>query len=39
MREETRGVAISEFVGLKAKMCSLLVDDKWNTVETISYNE
>ena len=27
MKNETRGVAIEEFVGLKAKMYSFLVDD------------
>ena len=27
MKDETRDVAIEEFVELKAKMCSLLIDD------------
>ena len=27
MKDETAGIAIEEFVGLKPKMCSHLVDD------------
>ena len=49
MKDETAGVAIEEFVGLKPKMYSYLVDDNSehkktkgvnkNVVATISYNE
>ena len=49
LKDETAGVAINEFVGLKPKMCSFLVDDSSkhkkaknankNVVVTISYNE
>ena len=28
MKDETGGVAIKEFAGLKSKMCSFLVDDR-----------
>ena len=49
MKNETAGVAIREFVGLKPRMCSFLVDDssdhrkakgvKKNVVARISHNE
>ena len=49
IKDETGGVAIKEFVGLKPKMYSFLVDDSSghrkakginkNVVETISHNE
>ena len=49
MKDETAGVAIEEFVRLKPKMCSYLVDDNSehkkakgvnkNVVATISHNE
>ena len=48
MKDETGGVAIEEFVGLKPKMCSFLVDDSErkkakgvskNVVAKISHNE
>ena len=48
MKNETEGVAIKEFVGLKPKMYSLLVEDNShkkvkgvnrNVVATISHNE
>ena len=49
MKDETRGDAIGEFVGLKPKMCSFLVKDNSenkkakgvnrNVVTTISHNK
>ena len=49
MKDETAGVAIEEFVGLKPKMYSYLVDDNSelnkakdvnkNVVATVSHNE
>ena len=49
VKDETAGVAIEEFVGLKPKMYSYLVDDnnhhekkkgaKKNVVATISHND
>ena len=48
MKNETEGIAIKEFVGLKPKMYSLLVEDNShrkakgvnrNVVATISHNE
>ena len=49
MKDETAGIVIEEFVGLKPKMCSHLVDDNSehkkakdgnrNFVATISHNE
>ena len=49
MNDETGGVAVEEFCGLKSKMYSLLVDDNSerkkakgmnkNVVTTISHNE
>ena len=49
MKHETAGVATEEFVGLKSKMCSYLVDDdsehkkakgsNKDIVVTISHNE
>ena len=49
MKDETGGVAIKEFVGLKPNMCSFLVDDSSehkkvrgvnkNIVETVSHSE
>ena len=49
LKDETGGVAIKEFVGLKLKMCSFLVDDNSedkkekglnkNVVAIVSHNE
>ena len=49
MKDESRGVAVEEFVGLKPKMYSFLVDDNSehrktkgmnrNVFATISHNE
>ena len=49
VKDETEGVEIEEFVGLKPKMCSFLVNDKSehkkakgvnrNVIATISYNK
>jgi hypothetical protein len=29
MKDETHGIAIQEFVGLKSKMYSMIYDEKW----------
>ena len=48
MKDETRGVAIEEFVGLKPKIYSFMVDDgehkkaksmNRNAIATLSHNE
>ena len=49
MKDETAGVVVEEFVGLKPKMCSFLVDDNSehkkaksmnkNVVITMNHNE
>ena len=39
MKDETGGIAIKEFVGLKPKMCSFLIDDRSEHKKAVGVNK